>query len=86
MSESPLSNELKHVVDDAWDWQVAKVSESEFSVQFSSRETLRMSTQSGRIFLPLSQSEAKIREAFIEVRPGMAFPSMWVQYRVCLRT
>jgi hypothetical protein len=66
-------------MDDSWDSQVAKVSESEFSVRFPSRETLRMSTRSGRIFLPLSQSEANIREAFVEVRPGRAFPSVWVQ-------
>jgi hypothetical protein len=79
LSDTQLSNELKHLVDEEWDWQVAKVSESEFSVHFPSRETLRMSTRSGKIFLPLSQSEAKIREAFLEVRPGKAFPSVWVQ-------
>jgi hypothetical protein len=54
LSESQLSDELKHLVDDAWDWQVAKVSETEFSVRFSSRETVRMRMRSGRIFLPLS--------------------------------
>jgi hypothetical protein len=79
LSDAQLSNELKHLMDDSWDWQVAKVSESEFSVRFPSRETLRMSTRSGRIFLPLSQSEANIREAFVEVRPGRSFPSVWVQ-------
>jgi hypothetical protein len=79
LSESQLLDELKHLVDEAWDWQVAKVSETEFSVRFPSRETLRMSTRNGRIFLPLSQSEAKIQEAFIEVRPGKALPSVWVQ-------
>jgi hypothetical protein len=79
LSDAQLSNELKHLVDEAWDWQVVKVSESEFSVRFLSRETLRMSTRSGKIFLPLSQSEAKIREAFLEVRSGKAFPSVWVQ-------
>jgi hypothetical protein len=79
LSDSQLANELKHLMDDSWDWQLAKVSESEFSIRFPSRETLWMSTRSGRIFLPLSQSEANIREAFIEVRPGRAFPSVWVQ-------
>jgi hypothetical protein len=79
LSESELSNELKHLVDDQWDWQVLKVTDSEFSVCFPSRETLRMSTRSGKIFLPLSQTEANIRESFIEVRPGRAFPSVWVQ-------
>jgi hypothetical protein len=79
LSDIQVSNELKHLVDEAWDWQAVKISESEFSVRFPSRETLRMSTRSGNIFLPLSQSEAKIREAFLEVRPGKAFPSAWVQ-------
>jgi hypothetical protein len=79
LSEAQLANKLKHLMDDSWDWQVAKVSESEFSVRFPSRETLRMSTHSGRIFLLLSQSEANIREAFVEVRPGRSFPSVWVQ-------
>jgi hypothetical protein len=77
LSDSHLSNELKHLVDDGWDWQVVKVSESEFSACFPSWETLWMSTHSGKIFLPLNQSEAKIREAFLEVRPGKAFPSVW---------
>jgi hypothetical protein len=61
-----------------WDWQVAKVSESEFSVRFSSWETLRMSTCSGKLFLPLNQSEANIRASFIKPRPGKAFPSIWI--------
>jgi uncharacterized membrane protein YgcG len=38
-----------------------------------------MSTRSGKIFLPLSQTEANIRESFIKVRPRRAFPSVWVQ-------
>jgi hypothetical protein len=79
LSDSELSNELMHLVDEQWDWQVNKITDSEFSVHFPSRETLRMSTRSGKIFLPLSQTEANIRESFIEVRPRRAFPSVWVQ-------
>jgi hypothetical protein len=40
LSDIQLSNELKHLVDVAWDWKMVKVSESEFSVRFLSREML----------------------------------------------
>jgi hypothetical protein len=58
---------------------VAKVSETEFSVRFPSKETLRMSTRSGRWFLPISQSEVCIREAFLDPKPTAALPSVWLQ-------
>jgi hypothetical protein len=55
------------------------MTETEFVVSFPSRETLRMSTRSDRLFLPLSQYDVGIREAFLEPKPGKAFPSVWVQ-------
>jgi hypothetical protein len=79
LSEEQLASELKHLMDDMWDWQVRRLSETEFGVSFPSRETLRMTTRSGRLFLPLSQSDIGIREAFLEPKPGKAFPSAWVQ-------
>jgi hypothetical protein len=79
LSEEQLSSELKHLMDDLWDWQVRKLSETEFGVSFPSRETLRMTTRSGRLFLPLSQSDVGIHEAFLEPKPGKAFPTAWVQ-------
>jgi hypothetical protein len=42
LTEENLSDELKHLVDELWDWQVKKLSESEFSVVFPSRQTLRL--------------------------------------------
>jgi hypothetical protein len=79
LSESQLTDELKDLADEMWDWQVAKASETEFSVRFPSKETLRMSTRSGRLFLPISQSEVSIREAFLDPKPTAALPSVWVQ-------
>ncbi|KAK1664381.1 hypothetical protein QYE76_052540 [Lolium multiflorum] len=46
-----LAEELKNLLDGSWDRRVAKVSEKEFSVHFPSRETLRMSTRRGKIYL-----------------------------------
>ncbi|KAK1647690.1 hypothetical protein QYE76_065495 [Lolium multiflorum] len=74
-----LADELKNLLDGSWDWGVAKVSEKEFSVRFPSRETLRMSTRRGKIYLPLSKMDVDIREAFVGPRPGKAMPPVWVQ-------
>jgi hypothetical protein len=49
LSETQLSDELKNLVDDLWDWQVTKVTELEFTVRFPSRATLKMSTGSGKV-------------------------------------
>ncbi|KAM0865871.1 hypothetical protein ACQ4PT_042977 [Festuca glaucescens] len=74
-----LSDELKSLLYDLWDWQVTRVSDTEFCVRFPSRETLRMSTRRGKIYLPLSKCDVDIREAFVSPRPGPSFPSVWVQ-------
>ncbi|KAK1646860.1 hypothetical protein QYE76_064665 [Lolium multiflorum] len=79
LSDSQLSDELKNLVDDLWDWQVTKVTESEFTVKFPSRATLKMSTGSGKLYLPLSKTGGEIREAFLAPHPGKALPSTWVR-------
>ncbi|KAK1665836.1 hypothetical protein QYE76_053995 [Lolium multiflorum] len=79
LSEAELSGELKSLVDECWDWQVTRQSESEFSVQFPSRATLKLSTGSGKLHLPLSDVDVHIREAFVAPKPGKPFPSVWVQ-------
>jgi hypothetical protein len=40
-----LSDELKYLMDFSWDWEVTRVSETEFTMLFPSRETLRMNTR-----------------------------------------
>jgi hypothetical protein len=77
LSALQLAEELKNLLDGSWDWRVAKVSEKEFSVRFPSRETLRMSTRRGKIYLPLSKLDVDIREAFVLPRPGKAMPPVW---------
>ncbi|KAK1696377.1 hypothetical protein QYE76_013074 [Lolium multiflorum] len=79
LSPELLSDELKYLMDVSWDWQVTRVSETEFTVRFPSRETLRMNTRRGQIFLPLCKRDVDIREAFVTPKPGKAFPSVWVQ-------
>ncbi|KAK1650697.1 hypothetical protein QYE76_068502 [Lolium multiflorum] len=79
LSEEQLSDELKHLVDKLWDWQVKRVSETEFSVVFPTRQTLRLCTGRGKLYLPLCKIETKIREAFCDPKPFLVLPSAWVQ-------
>jgi hypothetical protein len=57
LSAVQLSDELKHLVDVLWDWQVCKLTDSEFSVVFPTRQTLKLSTGSGKLHLPLSKTD-----------------------------
>ncbi|KAK1647833.1 hypothetical protein QYE76_065638 [Lolium multiflorum] len=79
LSEDKLSEELKLLVDDLWDWQVTKQTESEFTVVFPSRATLRLATACGKLFLPISEKETTIREAFLAPKPSLVLPSTWVR-------
>jgi hypothetical protein len=62
-----------------WDSQVHRISDSEFTVAFPSRETWRMCTVSGKLYLPMSKSETSIREAFLSPKPSLVLPSTWVK-------
>jgi hypothetical protein len=53
--------------------------DSEFTVVFPSRETLRMSTRSGKLYPPLCKTEADIREAFVAAKPSLVLPAGWVK-------
>ncbi|KAK1632912.1 hypothetical protein QYE76_007227 [Lolium multiflorum] len=79
LTETQLSDELKHLVDELWDWQVQRLSDSEFSVVFPTRQTMRLSTGSGKLHLPLSKTDTEIREAFLAPKPSLVLPSTWVR-------
>ncbi|XP_051181982.2 uncharacterized protein [Lolium perenne] len=79
LSPVQLSDELKDLVDELWDWQVCRLSETEFSVCFPSQATLRMGTRHGKLFLPINKVEVAIREAFLSPKPSLSLPSVWVQ-------
>lgn len=70
--------ELQHLVECVWDWKVQSLSPTEFSVVFPSQDTLKLSTRSGRLFLPLSEITAKIRLADSDPAPAGMLQSVWV--------
>jgi hypothetical protein len=79
LTEEQLSAELEHLVDDMWDWQVRRMSETEFSVTFPTRQTLCLSTRSGKLHLPLSKKDTEIWEAFNTPKSYLVLPSTWVR-------
>ncbi|KAK1677569.1 hypothetical protein QYE76_038417 [Lolium multiflorum] len=52
--------EFKDLVEEEWDWQVQKVSETDFSLVFPSKESLAMAIRGGGIKLPSSQCHALV--------------------------
>jgi hypothetical protein len=58
LSEEQLEEELKDLVDETWTWQVCKINESDFSVVFPSKESLRMAIRGGGITLPACKIKA----------------------------
>ncbi|XP_044423065.1 uncharacterized protein [Triticum aestivum] len=79
LSQWILEDELRHLVEGAWDWQVVQISEAEFTVIFPSPDMLWMATRSGKLFLPLNNITTRIRELVWEEPKGEVMPEVWVR-------
>jgi hypothetical protein len=79
LSARELDRELHHLVEAEWDWQVQTLLGHSFAVTFPSRETLRMSTRSGKLYLPLSGTVADIRLADADPAPAEQLQEVWVR-------
>jgi hypothetical protein len=60
LTAEQVDAEFKDLVEEDWDWQVHKVSETDFSLVFPSKESLRMAIRGGGIKLPTSQCHAMV--------------------------
>jgi hypothetical protein len=54
LSKQLLSDDLKKLVDANWDWQVQRVSDSNFSVVFPNSASLNLCKNTGGLTLPIS--------------------------------
>ncbi|KAM0830857.1 hypothetical protein ACQ4PT_065941 [Festuca glaucescens] len=79
LSARELDRELHHLVEAEWDWQVQALLGHSFAVTFPSRETLRMSTRGGKLYLPLSGTVADIRLADADPAPAEQLHEVWVR-------
>jgi hypothetical protein len=78
LGATELEAELKHLVECVWDWKVTPLAPGDFFVVFPSQDTMRMSARSGRLFLPLSETMAKIRLAEADPTPVEKLLAVWV--------
>ena len=61
LTAAEVEREFKELVDESWDWQVRKLSASDFAVVFPSKESLRLAARNGGgLRLPFSQAGAEV--------------------------
>jgi hypothetical protein len=60
LTSEQVEAEFKDLVEEEWDWQVHKVSETGLSLVFPSKQSLRMAIRGGGIKLPSSQCHALV--------------------------
>jgi hypothetical protein len=61
LTATGLEQELCHLVEGDWDWQVRALGAREFSVVFPSRDMLMISARSGKLFLTLCSTVVDIK-------------------------
>ncbi|KAM0823548.1 hypothetical protein ACQ4PT_070805 [Festuca glaucescens] len=64
-SEEVINEGLKKLIDESWDFQVRKVADSEFAVQFPNADSLRLCKNATNLSLPMS----KVTVVITEIRP-----------------
>jgi hypothetical protein len=60
LSAEQLEEEFRDLVDEEWDWQVQKLSVSDFSLVFPSKESSHMAIRGGGLKIPTSKCHALV--------------------------
>ena len=74
-----LLDELKELVDDKWDWQVRKLSNTDFMVVFPSKELLRMASRGGGLVLPITEYRAVVSEVSGDPLATEVLEQVWLR-------
>ena len=74
-----LMDELRELVDDKWDWQVRKLSSTDFMVVFPSRELLRMASRGGGLVLPITEYRAIVTEVSGDPLAAETLEKVWLR-------
>ena len=78
-SPEELQEEFKELVDENWEWQVRKLSTTDFLVVFPSKEVLRMACRGGGVVLPITEYKAVVSEATGDPLASDVLESVWVR-------
>ena len=78
-STEELMEELRELVDDNWDWQVRKLSTTDFMVVFPSSELLRMASRGGGLVLPITAYRAVVSEVSGDPLAAESLERVWLK-------
>ena len=79
LSAEKVEEEFKELVDENWDWQVWKLSDSDFALVFLSAGSLRMAIRGGGLRLPFSRARAIVLEGSMVEHVTEVMVDTWVK-------
>jgi hypothetical protein len=82
MSSELLSQDLKALVEDNWDWQVRRLSDTDFAVVFPTKASLNLCKNlcrnAGGIALPVSKISVLFADPLPHLRASALLSKVWV--------
>jgi hypothetical protein len=73
-----LSDDLKKLVEEHWDWQVKRINDSDFSVIFPNAQSLKLCKNTGGLTLPASKVSVLVVEPRVYQDSETSFTKVWV--------
>lgn len=79
LSTAQVEAEFKELVDEGWEWQVRKLSATDYAIVFPSEESLRMAIRGGGICLPMCKHKALVLESAVDPQASEVLTKVWVR-------
>ena len=80
-SPAMISDELRHLFNPDWDWEVTPISNREFTAVFPDPVSLRYGTHSATLTLALNQLSVRISVPSVDPLAVATLSTVWVQIR-----
>jgi hypothetical protein len=78
LSVQLLSDDLKKLVEEHWDWQVKRINDSDFSVIFPNAQSLKLCKNTGGLTLPVSKVSVLVVEPQVYQDSETSLAKVWV--------
>jgi hypothetical protein len=78
LSVQLLSDDLKKLVEEHWDWQVKRINDSDFSVIFPNAQSLKLCKNTGGLTLPVSKVSVLVVEPKVYQSSESSLAKVWV--------
>ncbi|CAO2142823.1 unnamed protein product [Urochloa humidicola] len=78
-TSAKIEEELKHLIDDKWDWKVKQITAQRYLVEFPNKAMLTAFSKSNGIQLAVHKLSAKITKSTIETTASSILQTGWVK-------